>query len=457
MGLITKEVETPLYNKLIKYYENLGYPIPREQDKKGDIRVIQGTKILGKVEDLLNKSEIRVDVICDNCDTPLYIQWSTYKQSVKEDGKYYCQKCAVKLSKTKLKKSFYNWCYENLSKEEADNIINRWDYELNNNIKPNEICYSTHKKYYFKCPRNLHESELKNIHGFVEGQKGSIECNKCNSFAQWCIDNICGDFLDRYWDWDKNIIDPWGISYGSKKSKIWIKCQEKKYHGSYSIGCPEFTNQNQRCSYCSNRYEIHPLDSLGTLYPKSLEVWSDKNKKSPYEYSPYSSQEVYWKCPEGKHEDYPRIISTSNQLDFRCPECSYSKGEESISNYFIHKNFIKICQEEYNKLINKDKYNKIIYYIPQKEFDELVGLRNGLLSYDFYLPIYNLLIEYHGMQHEKYCKGFHKSKKDFERQVEHDKRKCEYAQNNNINLLVIWYWDFDRIEEILDKELNKYN
>jgi len=47
--------------------------------------------------------------------------------------------------------------------------------------------------------------------------------------------------------------------------------------------------------------------------------------------------------------------------------------------------------------------------------------------------------------------------KDFERQVEHDKRKCEYTQNNNINLLVIWYWDFDNIEGILKRELKKYN
>jgi hypothetical protein len=70
-------------------------------------------------------------------------------------------------------------------------------------------------------------------------------------------------------------------------------------------------------------------------------------------------------------------------------------------------------------------------------------------SYDFYLPIYNLLIEYQSIQHEHYIPGLHKSIKDFEIQQEHDRRKREYANKNNIKLLEIWYYDFDRINEIL--------
>lgn len=47
-----------------------------------------------------------------------------------------------------------------------------------------------------------------------------------------------------------------------------------------------------------------------------------------------------------------------------------------------------------------------------------------------------------------------KLKKDFERQLEHDKRKREYAKQHNIKLLEIWYYDIDNIENILVKELN---
>ena len=44
----------------------------------------------------------------------------------------------------------------------------------------------------------------------------------------------------------------------------------------------------------------------------------------------------------------------------------------------------------------------------------------------------------------------------FEYQQEHDRRKKEYAQKNNIKFLEIWYWDIDKIEEILNKEFIIY-
>ena len=80
-------------------------------------------------------------------------------------------------------------------------------------------------------------------------------------------------------------------------------------------------------------------------------------------------------------------------------------------------------------------------------------MKNGLLSYDFYLPIYNLLIEFQGIQHEQPIEYFG-GEEQFEIQQEHDKRKREYAKQNNINLLEIWYYDIDNIEEILTNTLN---
>lgn len=36
----------------------------------------------------------------------------------------------------------------------------------------------------------------------------------------------------------------------------------------------------------------------------------------------------------------------------------------------------------------------------QKEFDNLLGVKNGKLKFDFYLPTYNFLIEYQGEYHD---------------------------------------------------------
>ena len=448
MGLLTKEVEMKWNPRNYKYFIEKGYQFTKWKDT-----------FLVKIEDLKYGSQAKVDVECDCCSKEIKnISWQNYLKYIHKDKKYYCRKCGTELfarnktRKTKLNnsKSFEQWCIENNRRD----VLDRWDYELND-CKPSEICYSTHKKIYFKCPRGLHKSELKNLNHFTKGQEGSINCITCNSFAQWGIDNLGEDFLEKYWDWDKNNeldINPWKISYACK-NKIYIKCQNKIHHESYLIICSSFSLQENRCHYCTNRYgKVHPLDSLGTLYPKSLKVWSNKNKKSPYEYSPWSSQLVWWKCPEGKHEDYRRIISNSNTYDFRCPECQYSKGEEVISNYFINKGLIKISQEEFNQLNNEDNDNEN-YYIPQKEFEGLIGLGGGLLSYDFYLPKLNLLIEYQGRQHERYLPGLHETYDDFLKQLEHDRLKKEYTEKNNIKLLEIWYWDFDNIEEILINKL----
>jgi hypothetical protein len=440
MALLDKEVEVVLQGKNIKYYENLGYTIPKIKGKWG-ITVPRGSTIIVKTEDLTEGSRVRVNVKCDNCGKISNIQWCDYKKCL-HDGFYYCLQCALKLfanentRKTQLKnsKSFEQWCIEH----NRQDVLDRWDYELNK-YKPNEICYCSSLKFYFKCPYNIHQSEIKRIQAFVLGNDGTLNCKACNSFAQWGIDNICDDFLEKYWDYDKNKeIDPWYIPSQWNK-KVWIKCQEKDYHGSYNVKCNDFVGNNARCPYCNkNSGKVHPEDSLGKLLENNnlLSIWSDKNNKSPYEFAPKSSQKVWWKCPNGLHNDFCRNISSSNSCGYRCPECQSSKGEAEISNILSLKN---------------------IAYIPQKEFGGLIGTGGGNLSYDFYLPEpYNLLIEFQGEQHERYIPGLYKLKKDFEKQLEHDRRKREYAKVHNINLLEIWYYDFDRIEEILEKELSKY-
>lgn len=437
MGLITQEVEVTLVSHMIKYYQDLGYEVPRQINKYNNLVVPRGTKIKIDVYDLPRGSDIYVKVKCDNCGISKTTKWKHYNNRFK-DKKYYCKECAVKLYSTerrkqiKLKKgySFENWCKEN----NRQDILDRWDYELNGCL-PSEITFNTVQKYYFRCPINAHKSELKNVSNFTLGHTKTMDCKGCSSFAQWGIDNICKDFLEKYWDYGKNDkldINPWVIQKSTAKPKVYIKCQEKDYHESYKTSCAEFIRGN-RCPYCSHfQGKVHPLDSLGKLLEDKglLHLWSDKNKGlSPYKLVPYNREKVWWKCSNGIHMDYFRTVSTSTQSNYRCPRCQYSKGEERIEQYLTS--------------------NKINHF-PQKKFVELRGQNGGWLSYDFYLPEYNLLIEYQGEQHEMYIDGFHKTEKDFEKQLEHDRRKREYARRNNINLLEIWYWDFYKIEEILD-------
>lgn len=401
-----------------------------------------------KVEDLTDGSHNLVNIKCDceSCKSPYLkpIEWRAYIKHTHKDGKYYCMRCANKLYGGETRrlialtkgKSFEQWCIEN----NRQDILDRWDYELND-CKPSDFGYSSNSKYYIKCPENKHESELKSINDFTGGHEGVMNCKGCNSFGQFLINTLGKDALKLYWDYDKNTIDPFKIDK-SCSNDVWIKCQEKDYHGSYYMRCANFVLGN-RCTYCCNFHgKVHPLDSLVALYPETIDLWSDKNSKSPYEYAPYSGTYVYWKCSEGKHVDYKRIISSSTIYEFRCPQCQASEGEQRVENW----------------LLKTD-----MQYTPQKTFDGLLGINNGKLSYDFYLPEYNLLIEYQGEQHERFLKGIHIFMSVFERQKEHDKRKKEYALNNGYNFLEIWYKDFNKVEEILtericlDRKQDKFN
>ena len=126
MGLITKEVEVELSGTNIKRLEDLGYEIPRYEDSKGRINVKKGTKIMVKVEDLPNTSDVMVSVKCDECGKILEnIEWRSYIKYIKKDGNYYCKYSKPPKNKRKIRKnyirglSFYDWCYANLPKEMA--------------------------------------------------------------------------------------------------------------------------------------------------------------------------------------------------------------------------------------------------------------------------------------------------------------------------------------------------
>lgn len=76
---------------------------------------------------------------------------------------------------------------------------------------------------------------------------------------------------------------------------------------------------------------------------------------------------------------------------------------------------------------------------------------------DFFLPDYNLGIEYNGKQHYEYIEFFHKNKEGFEKYKERDIKKQKKCKENNINFLEISYKEDNNIEQILQKELNKFN
>lgn len=109
-----------------------------------------------------------------------------------------------------------------------------------------------------------------------------------------------------------------------------------------------------------------------------------------------------------------------------CPRCHESNGERYIRVWLTNHN---------------------IQYESEKIFHDCRDIKP--LSFDFYLPDYNVCIEYQGGQHYFPVEIFG-GEEQFEIQIKHDKIKSDYCKQNDIRLLCIKY------DEDIDKALTNF-
>jgi hypothetical protein len=224
----------------------------------------------------------------------------------------------------------------------------------------------------------------------------------------------------------KNIKSPTEINYSTEDIYLW-NCPD--CNSEYEMKVVVRTYHKSNCPYCSGS-RVNDTNSLATVFPEIAKEWHPKlnGQLSPHNVTYGSKVTVWWRC-ELEHE-WESSINRRTNMNSGCPVCNESKGERKIRKWL----------EDNTK-----------EYISQKEFNGLIGIGGGNLSYDFYLPSNNLLIEFQGQFHDGLSDY---TKINLERQKEHDNRKLEYAKTYNIKLLEIWYWDYENIEQILENALN---
>ena len=332
--LITKTVMTQWNVWTKEWYENKGYVFTKYSEP-----------FEVKVEDLSNGSVVKVAIECDGCGEILTgIPWNQYLKAVHEDGKYYCQKCTanifsgIKQRMTKLKnsKSFYQWCYDNFSKKEADIIIDRWDYKLNidrngNVLDPNEVGYASrglnNKGFWFKCLNNSnHTSEQKNITSFTQGV--SIDCIQCNSIS------VTNPELVKFLI---NKSDAKIHSHGSKK-KLPMKCPDCGFEKEMTIN--DLRRQGFGCTKCSdgisypNKFMFSILEQIQEL--KNIEFFE-------------AEKTFYWLIYEFKGK------TRKGKLDFYFEINDKSYGAEMDGEFHTKNNNLSGQTKEESKFIDDEK------------------------------------------------------------------------------------------------------
>jgi len=162
--------------------------------------------------------------------------------------------------------------------------------------------------------------------------------------------------------------------------------------------------------------KVHKYDSLGYLYPKSLELWSIKNTKSPYEYTPRSGKYIWCKCESYKHEDHYGSVNNIMVADFRCPDCVREQKDSIMASTLK-----QVLRYEYSHT--------------KWEYDAGFKIDNNISRYDIYVPeLDNLLIECQSEYH------------DSEEQIEVDRLKKQFAIDNGYDYIAIDKRDFTVLE-----------
>lgn len=195
-------------------------------------------------------------------------------------------------------------------------------------------------------------------------------------------------------------------TYQNSKIKIGINCEK---HGIF-YQRPNDHLSGYGCNYCY-------LESKPNL--NDFIVKSKLKHGGKYDYSKVAFKNNYTKvniiCDKhGLFSQRPNDHINGNG----CPICRESKGEKKI-RLFLEYYEIKFEQEF--------------------TFDNCKS--KITLPFDFYLPEFNLCIEYQGIQHFEFNMFFHKTIIGFINQLERDNIKKQYCYDNNISLITIAYND----------------
>ena len=186
----------------------------------------------------------------------------------------------------------------------------------------------------------------------------------------------------------------------------------------YECSFESFKNKGRRCRKCSgsHKHTIEEVKDFANQY--GYEVISDTylNNKT----------HLIFKCPKD-HKFSMRFDHFKSGA--RCPFCRESKGEKDILKYL-------------------DEHN--VKYIRQYRYEDCRDVKP--LPFDFYLPDYNICIEYDGELHYKSI-DFYGGEEELMRQQNRDNIKTQYCKDNNITLIRIPYWDLNNINKILSENL----
>ena len=275
---------------------------------------------------------------------------------------------------------------------------------------------NNHSKVIIVCHK--HGEFKQTPHSHLQGKR----CNKCVGNKKLTTE----EFIKRAISVHGNKYDYSKVKYKNNLILVIIICHK---HGEFKQE-PGSHLQGRGCNKCgiekSNNYNNKPKLTTEQFIKKAILVHGNKYNYNKIIYN-HSKKKVIIICH--KHGEFEQTPN-SHLLGKGCNKCNESHGEKLIRKYL----------EEAN-----------IKFIQEKIFKNLDSINNGLLRFDFFLPDFNMCIEYDGQQHfnKKYFEKYYKNNK-YETLKKNDRKKSRYCKKHEIKLIRIPYYRYNKIFEILN-------
>ena len=333
----------------------------------------------------------------------------------------------VKVTANSIYKNQSNPIFSNLNPYTIYNI-KRYLY-LNNidTILLSELYVNNHTNLEWICSCGNHFYVPWNR--FLQGQIVCKTCARRNYFAI-PIDKIKNDFRSRGY-----IVHEYRDRV--KRDFVEYGCIKHRDKGIQRISLTKFYDRQQGCKYCSidNNAEKHRVSE-----DECKELCRNVGLKYMKSYIKNQHTHIDFICSDHEHKGIQTFsITRLRQSKYGCKYC----------------NMVKYKNEE---IINDVLLSWNLKFERQQCFDDCRD--KNAMPFDFYIPCYNLLIEYQGEHHYQVIRRGSMTQEEalenFRLIQYHDQIKRDYCLSNNINYIEIPYWENQDLPNYLFDKFIEY-
>ena len=306
-------------------------------------------------------------------------------------------------------------------------LVAQWHPTLNGDLTSDMFSYGSNKKVWWKCSAADDHEWIATIKDRTRGY-GCPCCAGRKIVKSNCLTTTHPTIVSQ-WNFAKNSnLTPDMISAGSDRKVWWKCCVANDHEWMASIGC---VVRGTGCPCCTGQ-KIVKSNCLTTTHPEIAAQWHLRKNGllRTDDFTAGSNKKVWWVCRVNSIHEWESMIADRTR-GYGCPICNESKGESAIVEILI-KNHIRFKRE--------CKFKSCRDKLPLR-FDFVVQTNVGVKA-----------IEYQGKQHYepmRFGMSEEKAKNKLAGVQRRDEIKLNWCNRKGLPLLVIPYWEFDKISEMV--------